>query len=134
METERKDLVAFSPEERKRAVELYLMTSMTTAEVVEHFGYPTRQCLERWLARNPRGRMRSPIIPLETRQKAIESVLGGMQQKQAARQLGVSVGAVAHWVKAYRRGRHGRVAVREQECRAQNRRLGEGDRTDHGRG
>ena len=74
METERKDLVAFSPEERKRAVELYLTTSMTTAEVVEHLGYPTRQCLERWLAKDPRyaGRMRSPVIPLETRQKVID--------------------------------------------------------------
>ena len=66
METERKDLVVFSPEERKRAVELYPTTSMTTAEVVEHLGYPTRQCLERWLAKDPRhaGRMRSPIIPV----------------------------------------------------------------------
>ena len=58
----------FSPEERKRAVELYLTTSMMAAEVVEHLGYPIRQCLERWLAKDPRyaGRMRSPIIPLET--------------------------------------------------------------------
>ena len=80
LETERKDLAVFSPEERKRAVELYLATSMTTAEVVEHLGYPTRQCLERCLAKDPRyaGRMRSPIIPLETRQKAIELVLGGI--------------------------------------------------------
>ena len=38
--------------------------------------------------------MAKPIIPLETRTKAIELVLGGMQQKQAARQLGVSIGAV----------------------------------------
>ena len=93
METERKDLVVFSPEEHKRAVELYLTTSMTADEVVEHLGHPTRQCLERWLAKDPRhaGRMRSPIIPMETRQKAIELVLGGMRQKQAARQLGVSV-------------------------------------------
>ena len=42
LETERKDLLAFSPEERKRAVEPYPTTSMTTAEVVEHLGYPTR--------------------------------------------------------------------------------------------
>ena len=65
LEAERKDLVVFSPEERKRAVELYLTTSMTTAEVVEHLGYPTRQCLERRLAKDPRyaGRMRIPIIP-----------------------------------------------------------------------
>ena len=46
----------------------------------------------------------NPIIPLETRRKAIELVLGGMQQKQAAKQLGVSVGAVHNWVRAYRRG------------------------------
>ena len=30
------------------------------------------------------GHMAKPIIPLETRRKAIELVLGGMQQKQAA--------------------------------------------------
>ncbi|KFI72338.1 transposase [Bifidobacterium minimum] len=48
--------------------------------------------------------MRKPIIPLETRQKAIELVLGGMRQKQAARELGVSAGAVNHWVKMYREG------------------------------
>ena len=82
----------FSPEERKRAVELYPTTSTTTAEVVEHLGYPTRQCLERRLAKDPRyaGCMRSPIIPLETGQKAIEPVLDGMRQKQAARRLGVA--------------------------------------------
>lgn len=96
----------FSPEERQRVVELYFTTPMTTAQVVRHLGYPTRQCLERWLAKDPRyaGRMRSPIIPMETRQKAIEPVLGGMRQRQAARRLGVGVGAVAHWVKAYRGG------------------------------
>lgn len=106
METERKDYHMFSPEERQRAVELYFTTPMTTAQVVKRLGYPTRQCLERWLAADPRyaGHMAKPIIPLETRTKAIELVLGGMQQKQAARQLGVSIGAVHNWVKAYREG------------------------------
>lgn len=68
------------PEERQRAMELYFTTPMTTAQVVEHLGYPTRQCRERWLAKDPRyaGRMRSPIIPLETRRKAIEPASGGM--------------------------------------------------------
>ena len=96
----------FSPEERQRAVDLYFTTPMTTAQVVEHLGYPTRQCLERWLAKDPRyaGHMAKPIIPLETRTKAIELVLGGMQQKQAARRLGVGIGAVHNWVKAYREG------------------------------
>ena len=41
-------------EERERAVELYFTTPMTTAQVVEHLGYPTRQCLERWLAMDSR--------------------------------------------------------------------------------
>ena len=106
METERKVSRVFSLEERSRAVELYLTTPMTTAQVVECLGYPTRQCLERWLAMDPRyaGRMAKPIIPLETRRKAIELVLGGMQQKQAAKQLGAGVGAVHNWVRAYRRG------------------------------
>ena len=93
-------------EERERAVELYFTTPMTTAQVVEHLGYPTRQCLERWLAMDSRyaGHMAKPIIPLETRRRAVGPVPGGMQQKQAARQLGAGVGAVHGWVRAYRKG------------------------------
>ena len=95
METERKDFRMSGLEERERAVELYFTTPMTTAQVVEHLGYPTRQCLERWLAMDSRyaGHMAKPIIPLETRRRAVELVLGGMQQKQAAKQLGAGVGA-----------------------------------------
>lgn len=80
METERKDFRMFSLEERERAVGLYFTTPMATAQVVEHLGYPTRQCLERWLAMDSRyaGHMAKPIIPLETRLKAIELVLGGI--------------------------------------------------------
>ena len=86
----------FSPEERERAVELYFTTPMTTAQVVRHLGYPTRQCLERWLAKDSRyaGHMAKSIIPLETRTKAIEPVPGDMRQKQAAERLSVSIGAV----------------------------------------
>ena len=92
-------------EERERAVGLYFTTPMTTAQVVEHLGYPTRQCLERWPAMDSRyaGHMAKPIIPLETRRRAVEPVPGSVQ-KQAAKQLGVSVGAVHGWVRAYRKG------------------------------
>lgn len=92
---------------------------MTTAQVVECLGYPTRQCLERWLAMDPRyaGRMAKPIIPLETRRKAIELVLGGMQQKQAAKQLGAGVGAVHNWVRAYRRGGMAALQPRNRNAR-----------------
>ena len=97
LETERKDFRMFSLEERERAVGLYFTTPMTTAQVVEHLGYPTRQCLERWLAMDSRyaGHMAKPIIPLETRRRAVELVPGGMQQKQAARQFGAGIGAVS---------------------------------------
>ena len=106
METERKDFRMSGLEERERAVELYFTTSMTTAQVVEHLGYPTRQCLERWPAMDPwyAGHMAKPIIPLETRRRAVEPVPGGMQQKQAARELGAGVGAVHDRVKAYCEG------------------------------
>ena len=75
-----------------------------TAQVVEHLGYPTRQCLERWLAVYPRyaGHMAKPIIPLETRTKAIEPVPDGMQQKRASERLGAGIGTVRNRVRAYR--------------------------------
>ena len=94
------------PEERQRAVDLCLTTPMTTAQVVEHLGHPTRQCLERRPAKDPRhaGHMAKPIIPLETRTKAIEPVPGGMQRKRAAERLGAGLGAVHNWVKAHREG------------------------------
>ena len=106
LETERKDFRMSGLEERERAVELYFTTPMTTAQVVEHLGYPTRQCPERWPAMDSRyaGHMAKPIIPLETRRRAVELVLGGMQQKRAAKQLGAGVGAVHGWVRAYRKG------------------------------
>ena len=96
----------FSLEERERAVGWYFTTPMTTAQVVEHLGHPTRQCPERRPAADPRyaGHMAKPIIPLETRRRAVELVPGGMQQKQAAKQLGAGVGAVHGWVRAYRKG------------------------------
>ena len=70
------------------------MTKYT--QVVEHLAYPTRQCLERWPAKDPgyAGHMAKPIILMETRAKAIEPVPGGMRQKRAAERLGAGVGTV----------------------------------------
>ncbi|MCG4793289.1 helix-turn-helix domain-containing protein [Bifidobacterium adolescentis] len=92
------------PEERQRAMDLYSATPMTTAQVVEHLAYPTRQCLERWPAADSRyaGHMAKLIIPLETRTKAIEPVPDGMQQKRAAERLGAGIGTVRNRVRAYR--------------------------------
>ena len=106
METGRKDFRMSSPEEREHAVDLYFTTPMITAQVVEHPGYPTRRSLERWPAMDPwyAGHMAEPIIPLETRRRAVGPVPGGMRRKQAARELGAGVGAVHDRVKAYREG------------------------------
>ena len=94
------------PEERERAVGLYFTTPMTTAQVVEHPGYPTKRSLGRCLAKDSwyAGHMAKPVIPLETRRRAVELVPGGMRRKQAARQLGAGVGAVHDWVGACRGG------------------------------
>ena len=70
-----------SPEERRRAVEPYFTTPMTTAQVMRHLGYPTRQCLERWLAKDHRhdGHMRNPSSRWRQRTKAVEPVPDGMR-------------------------------------------------------
>lgn len=102
LETERKVFRMSGPEERERAVGLYFTTPMTTAQVVRRLGCPTRQCPERRLAKDPRyaGRMAEPIIPLETRAKAIGT--GAGRRKRAAERLGAGVGAVHDRAGAYR--------------------------------
>lgn len=107
LETERKDLVVFSPEEHKRAVELYLTTSMTAAEVVEHLGYPTRQCLERRLVKDPRhaGRMRNPHHPHGNQAEGDRTGIGrhaAEASRPAARRERGRRGPF--WVKTYREG------------------------------
>ena len=97
-------------------MDLYFATPMTTAQVVEHLAYPTRQCLERWLAADSRyaGHMDRPIIPLETRTKAIEPVPGGMRQKRAAERARRGRRSGPQPGQGVSRGRHGRVAARKQ--------------------
>lgn len=123
METERKDYHMSGPEERQRAVDLYFATPMTTAQMVEHLGYPTRQCPERWPAADSRyaGHMAQPIIPPETGAEAIEPVPGGMRQKRAAEPLGAGLGAVRNRVRTYREG--GMAALRPE-----NRDAGQADK------
>ena len=109
LETERKDFQV------TRACGGVYFT-MTTAQVVEHLGYPIRSVGWRWipgmLAIWP-----NPSSHWRPGEGAVELVLGGMQQKQAAKQLGVSVGAV-HLGQGVPQGRHGRVAAQKQELRA----------------
>jgi hypothetical protein len=87
-------------EGRDCVVELYLSMEMTAQQVVDHLGYPTRQCLERWLHRDSRysGSVSKPIVPLRRRREAVELCLACIQQKQVAARLDFGIGAVHRWV------------------------------------
>ena len=119
LETERKDLVVFTPEERKRAVELYLTTSTTTAEAVEHLGHPTRRRLERRPAKDPRyvGHMAKPIIPWKPGGRRSNRYRAACAEasRPAARRGRERRGPLGQGAS---RGRHGRVAAQERERRA----------------
>ena len=88
----------FSPEERQRAVELYFTTPMTTAQVVKRLGYPTRQCLERWLAADPRyaGHMAKPIIPLTAIITFKEGTAVKLQAKQPNYTISATIDNIAN--------------------------------------
>ena len=111
----------FSPEERQRAVELYFTTTMTTAQVVKRLGYPTRQCLERWLAADP------PVCwPYgETHHPTGDKDQGdrtgaGRHAAEAGRPTArLSIGTVHNWVKAYREGGMAALQARNRNA-AQN--------------
>lgn len=102
LETERKVFRMSGPEERERAVGLYFTTPMTTAQVGEAPGLSDQAVLGTPVGEGSRyaGRMAEPIIPLETRAKAIGT--GAGRRKRAAERLGAGVGAVHDRAGAYR--------------------------------
>ena len=110
-------------EERERAVELYFSTPMSTKQVVEHLGYPSRQCPGTVAARRSQvcGCHPKPPVPLGTRCRAVELCLSGMQQKQVATELGVSAGAVHHWMRLYRAGGMAAPETGTEGCHAAGR-------------
>lgn len=69
----------FTNEEKRIAVELYFQGDLTTQEVVDRLGYPTRQNLERWLSKDPRygSAFRHGFYPVEVKIKAVEMYLSG---------------------------------------------------------
>lgn len=85
---------------------------MTTAQVVEHLGYLTRQCLERWLAKDPRhaGHMANFIIPPGTKNEGDRTgaersaTEAGRRTTRRERQRGPRLDQDVP------RGQHGRIA------------------------
>lgn len=106
------------PEERRRAVDLYSATPMTTAQVVEHLGYPTRQCLERWLVKDPRAcrPYGEAHHPAGDGDQGDRTGAGRHARKRAAERFGAGVGAVHNWVRTYREG--GMAALRPRNRNA----------------
>ena len=64
----------FSKAEKHRAIELYFSEVLTTQEVVDRLGYPTRQNLERWLRKDKRyaERVAHNFYPTDLKIKAVE--------------------------------------------------------------
>jgi transposase-like protein len=92
----------FTDEEKLRAVDLYFEKNITTKEVVDCLGYPTRQNLERWLSKDPRygGNFRHGFYSIDTKIKAVELYKGGaFTATQIAEKLNIgSMAVVLNWV------------------------------------
>ena len=110
-------------EESEGAVELYFSTPMSTRQVVEHLGYPTGQCPGTVAARRSQvcGCRCQASRTVGARCRAVELCLSGMQQKQVATELGVSAGAVHHWMRLYRAGGMAAPETGTEGCHAAGR-------------
>lgn len=95
------------PEERERAVDLYFTMPMTAAQVVGASGLSDQAVLGTSAGGGspvcrPYGQAHHP--PWKRGPRAVGLVPGGMQRKQAARELGVGIGTVRNRAGACRRG------------------------------
>ena len=83
----------YTGDEKKAAIDLYFDTEMTSQEVVDKLGYPTRQCLERWLRKDERysdGNFCHGFYPVSLRREAVRLRLEeGFALKDIAQRLGV---------------------------------------------
>ncbi len=95
----------YTEEERSRAVELFFEGNMTQQQVVDKLGFPTRQCLERWLSADSRYRdqdFKRGFYPADLKLDAVRRVMGGEEPRSVAADLGVkSAGSVYNWLRIY---------------------------------
>lgn len=92
-------------EERSRAVELFFESRMIQQQVVDELGYPTRQCLERWLSADSRyhaQNFRRAFYPAGLKLEAVRRAMGGEEPRSVAADLGVKpAGSVCNWLRTY---------------------------------
>lgn len=93
----------YSDDEKRIAIGLYFDENLTSQQVVDRLGYPTRQCLERWLREDERygdGNFRHGFYPVSLRREAVRLRLEeGLALKEIAIRLGVkNKVSVQQWV------------------------------------
>ena len=96
----------YTGDEKKAAIDLYFDTEMTSQEVVDKLGYPTRQCLESWLRKDERygdGNFRHGFYPVSLRREAVRLRLEeGLALKEIAIRLCVkNKVSVQQWVRRF---------------------------------
>lgn len=96
----------FSETEKQRAIELYFTEDLTTQEVVDRLGYPTRQNLERWLRQDERyaERIAHNFYPTALKIKAVEMYQSKEYSvSEIAASLNLpSAGVVYYWMRKVR--------------------------------
>ncbi len=81
----------YTDEEKERAISLYFDSGLTSQEVVDRLGYPSRQNLELWLRKDARygdGNFRHGFYPIALKREAVRLRLEeGLVLKDIASQL-----------------------------------------------
>ena len=92
-------------EEKSRVVELYFSTVVTIQQIVDKLGYPTHQCLGRWLEKDKRyigQNFKRSFYSLNLKMQAIAKVMSGEDAKAVASELGIkSHASIYNWINIY---------------------------------
>jgi transposase InsO family protein/transposase-like protein len=98
----------YGDDEKRAAIELYFNDDLTSQQVVDRLGYPTRQCLEVWLRKDKRygdGNFRHGFYSVSLKREAVRlRVEEGLGLKEIALRLGVkNPVSVQQWVARFER-------------------------------
>lgn len=98
--------MSFTPEQKKRALEVLEECDRKVALAIRKLGYLCRQTMYAWIRENDAAHVRTAGRPFshydpETRAEAVRLVRGGMDGKDVARALGVpNAATVYNWARA----------------------------------
>lgn len=113
----------YTDDGKRAAIELYFSDDLTSQQVVDRLGYPTRQCLERWLRKGRRhgdGNFRHGFYPVSLKREAVRlRTEEGLALKEIALSLGVkNPVSVQQWATRFKReGDMGLIPKRKSASR-----------------